>query len=152
VEIWGAWLGELSVASSHDCRQSLKQICKGINMASISQHQGERGTPRDRIEFPCFIQVADVKVEISDIHHTTVFLWRAADQNDLKENFEITLGGTSLSVHVNFDDEGEVQSLTFKKDGKEMDIIDQETQQLAKKIERAFGVRKCKLVLDSSAR
>jgi hypothetical protein len=62
------------------------------------------------------------------------------------------LGGKILSVYVNFDDAEDVQSLTFKKDGKEMDIIDQETQQLAKKIERAFGVRKCKLVLDSSAR
>ena len=105
------------MASSHDCRQSLKHICKGINMASISQHQGERGTPRDRIEFPCFIQVADVKVEISDINHTTVFLWREADGPALPEDFEITLGGKSLSVYVNFDDAEDVQSLTFKKDG-----------------------------------
>jgi hypothetical protein len=62
------------------------------------------------------------------------------------------LGGKSLSVHVNFDDEGEVQSLTFKKDGKEMDIIDQETKQTSIEIGSTNDVRKCKLVLDSPAR
>ena len=57
-----------------------------------------------------------------------------------------------MSVHVNFDDEGEVQSLTFKKDGKEMDIIDQETKQTSIEIGSTNDVRKCKLVLDSPAR
>ena len=121
-------------------------------MASINQHQGGLGTPRDRIEIPCFIQVADVRVEISDINHTIVFLWREADQNDLKENFEITLGGTSLSVHVNFDEDGEVQSLKFEKDGKGMDIINEETKEVAKVIGSTMDVRRCKLVLYSSAR